>query len=168
MKLIAEIEDEQNEINIKREDNKVFAEIGERKYELEMTEPEPNVYLLKHNNKIYNVFISHKQIAGELQKVKVGTQDFEINLIDPKKLLSSSAGSDLADGIVELKTAMPGKVVRILLKENAEVKSGEGVIIVEAMKMQNEMKSPKDGIIKEIKFNEGDTVNSGDVLVIIE
>jgi biotin carboxyl carrier protein len=58
--------------------------------------------------------------------------------------------------------------VRVLLEQGAEVSAGDGVIVVEAMKMQNEMKSPKDGIIKEIRFSEGETVNAGDVLVIIE
>ena len=63
---------------------------------------------------------------------------------------------------------MPGKLVRILVEAGTEVKQGEGVLIVEAMKMQNEMKSPKDGIIKEIRFAIGATVNAGDVLAIIE
>ena len=63
---------------------------------------------------------------------------------------------------------MPGKVVRILVEQGAEVKQGEGVIVVEAMKMQNEMKAPKDGIIKEIRVAEGATVNAGDILVVIE
>ncbi len=63
---------------------------------------------------------------------------------------------------------MPGKVVRVLVEEGPEVNIGDGVLIVEAMKMQNEMKSSKDGIIKEIRFAEGATVNAGDILVIIE
>jgi biotin carboxyl carrier protein len=63
---------------------------------------------------------------------------------------------------------MPGKVVRILTEVGAEIKRGEGVIIVEAMKMQNEMKSPKDGTVKEIRYPEGATVNAGDVLAVIE
>jgi len=63
---------------------------------------------------------------------------------------------------------MPGKVVRILVEAGAEIKTGDGVIIVEAMKMQNELKARKDGVVKEIRFSEGSTVNAGDVLVIIE
>ncbi|MBA2621364.1 MAG: biotin/lipoyl-binding protein, partial [Acidobacteria bacterium] len=72
------------------------------------------------------------------------------------------------DGAAEIKTAMPGKVVRVLAVEGAEIKAGDGVLIVEAMKMQNEMKAPKDGIVKEIRVVEGATVNAGDVLAIIE
>lgn len=168
MKLIAQIKEDEHEINIKREGSKIFAEVGERKYELELSVPESNIYLLKHAGKIYEVFVSPNKIKDEPVQVNVGTEEFEINLIDPKKIRGISSTSENADGIAEIKTAMPGKVVRILMSENDEVKEGEGVIIVEAMKMQNEMKSPKDGTIKEIRFSEGDTVNAGDVLVIIE
>ncbi|MBK9768393.1 MAG: hypothetical protein IPP63_16025 [Chloracidobacterium sp.] len=63
---------------------------------------------------------------------------------------------------------MPGKVVRILVEIGAEVKIGDGIIVVEAMKMQNELKAHRDGIIREIRAAEGENVNGGDVLVIIE
>jgi biotin carboxyl carrier protein len=168
MKLIAQIEGEQQEIQIKRDESKVFAQIDGRKYELEVSEPEQNIYLFKNDGKIYEVFVSPNENSTEPLKVKVGTDDFDIEIIDPKRLRGNSKGAVSADGIVEIKTAMPGKVVRILLEENTEVKEGDGVIIVEAMKMQNEMKSPKEGIIKEIRFAEGDTVNAGDILVVIE
>ena len=63
---------------------------------------------------------------------------------------------------------MPGKIVRILVTEGAEVGAGEGVLVVEAMKMQNEVKSPKKGTIQKILVSEGTAVNAGDVLAIVE
>jgi biotin carboxyl carrier protein len=63
---------------------------------------------------------------------------------------------------------MPGKVVRVLLNAGDEVASRQGVLVVEAMKMQNEVQSPKTGKIAEIKVSEGQTVNAGDVLAVIE
>ena len=72
------------------------------------------------------------------------------------------------DGIAEIKTAMPGKVVRVLVEVGSEVEKGDGIVVVEAMKMQNELKSPKDGVVKEIKFVDGSTVNTGDILAVIE
>jgi biotin carboxyl carrier protein len=63
---------------------------------------------------------------------------------------------------------MPGKVVRIVAEVGQEVKIGDSIIVVEAMKMQNEMKSPKDGVVKEIRAENGATVNTGDVLAVIE
>jgi biotin carboxyl carrier protein len=63
---------------------------------------------------------------------------------------------------------MPGKVVRLMVREGDEVELGAGVGVVEAMKMQNEIKSPKKGTIQKILVSEGATVNAGDVLVIVE
>jgi biotin carboxyl carrier protein len=162
MKLIAELNNEKYNLEFKREADKVFAKIDDREYELEASEVEPNVWLLKHNNQIHQIYVAPNSI------VNVGNNQFEINLIDPKRLRSSALGDVSADGIAQIKTAMPGKVVRILVEEGAEVLQGDGILIVEAMKMQNEMKSPKDGIVKEIKVAEGATVNAGDVLAIIE
>jgi biotin carboxyl carrier protein len=63
---------------------------------------------------------------------------------------------------------MPGKVVRVLAREGDEVEAGAGVAVVEAMKMQNEIKSPKKGSIQKILVREGAAVNAGDVLAIVE
>jgi biotin carboxyl carrier protein len=63
---------------------------------------------------------------------------------------------------------MPGKIVRILMAQGSEVDAGTGVLVVEAMKMQNEVKSPKKGTIQKILVTEGAAVNAGDVLAIVE
>jgi biotin carboxyl carrier protein len=169
MKLIAELNNEKHEVEIKRGDGSMLtAEIDGRAYELEASTPEPNVYLLKHAGKIYQIFVSPNEKPGDPFAVNVGNQNYEIKIFDPKRLRGIGVGSGQSEGVSEIKTAMPGKVVRVLAEIGAEVKQGEGVIIVEAMKMQNEMKSPKDGIVKEIRFAEGATVNAGDVLAIIE
>ena len=168
MKLQAELNNEKHEIEISREGEKVFAAVDGRKYELEASEPEPNVFLLKNEGRIYEVFISPQQNANEPLEVKVKNQSFEINLIDPKRLRGAGGAGESADGASEIKTAMPGKVVRILVETGAEILKGEGVIIVEAMKMQNEIKSSKDGVVKEIRFSEGATVNAGDILAVID
>ncbi len=168
MKLQAELNNEKHEIEIKREGEKVFAKIDDREYELEASQPEPNVYLLKNEGKIYQIFVSPRENSAEPFAVNVGNHQLEINIFDPKKLRGSGVADANADGIAEIKTAMPGKLVRVLTEVGAEISAGEGVLVVEAMKMQNEMKSPKDGIVKEIRFSEGSTVNAGDILAIIE
>lgn len=168
MKLQAEIAGEKLELDITREDGKVFALVNGRKYELEASEPEPNVFFLKNGDKVYQVYVSPQQLSGNRTKVTVGTNEFEIKLIDPRRLRGSEAADETIGGAAEIRTAMPGKVVRILVKQADEVKKGDGVIVVEAMKMQNEMKAPKDGRVSEIKVVDGDTVGAGDVLVMIE
>ena len=63
---------------------------------------------------------------------------------------------------------MPGKIVRVLVSQGDAVEAGAGVLVVEAMKMQNEIKSPKKGTIQKILVGEGAAVNAGDVLAIVE
>lgn len=168
MKLIAELNDEKYAVEIKRDGSKITADVGGRVYELEASEPEPNVRLFKLENKIYQIFVSPNERTGEPFAVSVGNHNYEIKIHDPKRLRGKHDAGESADGASEIKTAMPGKLVRVLVEIGAEIKKGDGVLIVEAMKMQNEMKSPKDGIVKEIRFKEGATVNAGDVLAIIE
>lgn len=168
MKLIAEIAGEKREINIKQTGENVSAEIDGRAYELEAHAVEPNVYLLKHANKVYKIFVAPNEKSGAPFSVNLGNHDFEIKLTDPKRMRSAAGAGANADGAAEIKTAMPGKVVRVLVEPGAAVEQGDGILIVEAMKMQNEMKAPKAGTVKEIRTSEGATVNAGDVLAVIE
>ena len=168
MKLIAEIDDEKHEIALTQNGDNISAEIDGRAYDIESSEVEPNVYLIKHENRVYQIFVSPNQNANEPFAVNVGANDFEIKITDPKRLRSSAGAGANAEGTAEIKTAMPGKLVRVLVEAGAAVEKGDGILVVEAMKMQNEMKAPKDGTVKEIRFAEGATVNAGDVLAIIE
>ena len=90
-----------------------------------------------------------------------------MKIIDPKRLRAAGNETEHGDGLAEIKTAMPGKVVRILVGIGSEVGKGDSVMVVEAMKMQNELKSPKAGTVKTIRAEEGATVAAGDVLATI-
>ena len=164
MKLHAELGDKSYEVEIKREDGKVFARVDDRDYELEVSEPEPGVYLLKYNGKIFEASVS----SSDTTHVRIGSNELDIKLIDPKRLRGTGAEHEHGDGLAEIKTAMPGKVVSILQTVGATVEKGDGILVVEAMKMQNELKSPKDGVIKEIRVTEGAAVSAGDILATIE
>ncbi len=168
MKLIAELNNTKYAISFRRDGERVFAEIDGREFELNASQPEPNVYLLKHKNHIYEFFIAPRPNSNDPISVSSRGNSFEIRIADPKRLRGTGAGIAQTDGAIELKAQMPGKVVRVLSHEGDSVKEGDGIIVVEAMKMQNEMKSPKDGILKVLRFAEGETVNAGDVLAIIE
>ena len=166
MKLQAEIDGTTSEVEVRRDGERLVARVDDREYELEISEPEPGVFLLKNNGRVFNTFALKK--SGGSSEVAVNGKSFDIQIIDPKRLRGSGIEHLHDHGLVEIKTAMPGKVVRILTTVGETVEKGSGVIVVEAMKMQNEMKSPKDGVIKEIRVLEGVTVNAGEVLVVIE
>jgi biotin carboxyl carrier protein len=97
----------------------------------------------------------------------VGSVRYAVQLRDPRSL-RSRAESGAAQGPRKLFAPMPGKVVRVLVPESSEVEAGQGIIVVEAMKMQNEIKSPKKGVVRKLVAAEGAAVNAGDVLAVVE
>ncbi len=168
MKLQADIGEDKHEIEIRTANGKVLASVDGREYELEVSEPEPNVYLIKNQGRISEVFVSPPQRSGDPVQVQTGQHSLDIKLFDPKRLRGSAADAEHGDGAADIRTAMPGKVVRVLVEVGDAVEKGGGVLVVEAMKMQNELRSPKAGTVKEIRVIEGATVASGDVLAVIE
>lgn len=168
MRFIAETDGTKHEVEIGRNGRSVTATVDGRSYDLDVSEPEKELFLIKNGSKISQVFVSPKSSTGSEFGVTIHGQALDVEIIDPKRLRGRGNDDERADGIAEIKTAMPGKVVRILVESGAEVAKGDGIIVVEAMKMQNELKSPKDGTVKEIRATEGQTVNAGEVLVIIE
>jgi biotin carboxyl carrier protein len=166
MKLAAEIDGQTSDVEVRRDGERFFARVDDREYELEVSEPEPGVFLLKNNGRVFEAY-ALTQPDGAIE-VTINGDRFQVQITDPKRLRAAGVDHSQDHGLVEIKTAMPGKVVRILTAVGQTVEKGAGVIVVEAMKMQNEMRSPKDGVIKEIRVNEGVTVNAGEVLVVIE
>ncbi len=98
----------------------------------------------------------------------VGGARYAAELRDPRSLRSRKATAGDDRGPKKLVAPMPGKVVRVLLEEQAEVQVGQGILVMEAMKMQNEIKSPKKGVVQKIVAREGTAVNAGDVLAVVE
>jgi biotin carboxyl carrier protein len=89
-------------------------------------------------------------------------------LDDPRSLRARRNAGAGADGPKAIKAPMPGRVIRILVSPGDEVAAQQGLIVIEAMKMQNELKSPKAGRIARVAAREGDTVQSGDILIVVE
>ncbi len=168
MKLQAQISGENHEVELKRDDRTVTATVDGREYQLDISEPEKGVYLIKDENKISSVSVSRSIGSDTAFAVTLHGKELDIDIIDPKRLRGAGKADEDAAGKAEIKTAMPGKVVRILVELGAEVAKGDGIVVVEAMKMQNELKAPKDGVVAEIRAAEGQTVNAGDILVVVE
>jgi biotin carboxyl carrier protein len=87
---------------------------------------------------------------------------------DPRSLRARRGAGAGADGPRAVKAPMPGRVIRVLVAVGDEVAAHQGLVVIEAMKMQNELKSPKAGRIARVAAQEGETVQSGDVLVVVE
>lgn len=168
MKLQAEIGNDKHEVELHRDGNIVTVTIDGETFEAEVSQPEPNVYLIKRDGRIFEAFVVPYDVPGKSKTVTVNGRDVEVKLYDPKRLRGKGIDAEHGDGLAEIRTAMPGKVVRLLVDVGAAVDKGDGVLVVEAMKMQNELKSPKAGTVKTVKVSEGDTVAAGDILATVE
>lgn len=143
---------------------KIAAQVDGRAYNLETKTVEPGVYWLNWNNRSFELSVTP---AGAEYTVSVDGLRYPAEILDARAALRKAAHQG-HDGLVELRAPMPGKIVKILLHAGAEVSANQGILIMEAMKMQNEVRSPKSGIVKRIAVQENATVNAGELLAIVE
>lgn len=168
MKLKAEIAGANHSLEFRRNGTRVSAALDGRHYELQAHDLEPGVYLLHLDERIYECRVRSVDAAAGVSEVHVGQQEFQVTLSDPRRLSHAAAAGTLAAGRAAVIAPMPGRVVRVLVEVGAHVETGAGLIVVEAMKMQNELKSPKTGVVTSLNVEAGAAVNAGDTLVVIE
>jgi biotin carboxyl carrier protein len=168
MKLHAVIFDHQAAVQFRDEGAHVLAEIDGRSYRVDVQSSGDNGYLLVWDGKVFDCHVEGSPESGKTLEVVVGSTRYPVTLTDPKRLRGSASASAHPDEAARIIAPMPGKVVRVLVKAGAQVEFGEGIVVVEAMKMQNEMKSPKAGTVVTLNVEVGATVNAGDVLAVIE
>ena len=92
--------------------------------------------------------------------------EFQVEVFDPRSWRRGRGAGIELEGRQQLIAPMPGKIVRVLVAAGQEVKAGQGLLVIEAMKMQNEIRSPKSGTVEKLA-REGQTVNAGEVLAIV-
>ncbi len=168
MKLKAAINGNEREIELRFRSNRITAEIEGRHYDIEVLAADGESYVLSWNNEIFDCRLFGPTESGRPMDVVVGPNHHSVTITDPKRLRSAQSSSAHGHGSAQIVAAMPGKVIRVLVEVGSQVESGTGIVIVEAMKMQNEMKSPKAGIVTAVRATPGTTVNAGDLLAVIE
>ena len=168
MKLKALIGDQEEDLLLKLEEGQISAGIGGRVYTLQVRDLEADGYLFFLGANVHECRVSERAGSKDTFDVTIHGHSHEVTIVDPKRLRSGSNSDRHHHGVAEILAPMPGKVVRVLMEAGTNVEKGEGVVVVEAMKMQNEMKSPRDGVVVSINVKPGDTVNAGDVLAVIE
>jgi biotin carboxyl carrier protein len=126
----------------------------------DIVEVEPGVYSVIGGLASWEV-----RVAGN--EISIGQHRFLFEIDDPRRWRRSSQAGG-AHGRISITAAMPGKVVRVLVSAGDEVVTGQAILVVEAMKMQNELKAPRDGRVTAIEVRENDSVKAGAVLAIVE
>jgi biotin carboxyl carrier protein len=164
-----------------------IAKMGEQDYLVEIEENGKSVHRVsvdgnefvvdgkKTGRTNYSLIVDNRSFEIEVDntddeyRVLVDGRNYRIHLVDERRVRIGSAQSGLElQGRQSISVPMPGKIVAVLATEGDTVEKGQGLVIVEAMKMENEVRSPIAGEVKEIKVKPGDTVEGGAVLLIVE
>ena len=151
-------------LDLNRADGRWTCRLDGSEVEVDAVLARPDVLSLRIGDQVYEVKCEH--VAGETH-LWVGSVRFAAEVRDPRSLRGRVRAVD-DHGPRKLTAPMPGKIVRVLVRQGDEVEAGAGMLVVEAMKMQNEIKSPKKGTVHKILVGEGAAVNAGDVLAIVE
>jgi biotin carboxyl carrier protein len=164
-----------------------IAKLGEQSYSVEIEEIGKSLYRVavdgneflvdgkKTGRTNYSLIVDNRSFEIEVDnaedeyRVLVDGRNYHVNLVDERRVRVGGGQSDLQlQGRQKVSVPMPGKVIAVLVSEGDSVERGQGLVIVEAMKMENEVRSPIAGEVKEIKVKPGDAVEGGAVLVIVE
>lgn len=120
-----------------------------------------------YQNNSYNIEVVELNKEEKTATVKVNGNVYSLTIKDQFDQLLKQLGMDnlAVNKIQQIKAPMPGLVLNVLATEGAEVKKGDNLLVLEAMKMENMIKSPTDGIIKKIEVKQGDKVEKNEILV---
>lgn len=141
--------------------------IGERTYKIDAVRVENGVYSLIYNGKSTNM----EMIEGNMPNkyiVNTRSNDYSIEIIDAKARYLAANKGELDNGDAIISSPMPGKIVKIMVEKGDQVAKGDTVIIVSAMKMESEYKSPVNGIVSQVFVSENEVVQGNQALIDIE
>jgi len=132
--------------------------------EADAVEIAPGIYSLLINGRSFEVRVDEHRDG---LRIHTGHREFPVQVIDPRVWRGARGGTQEAEGRQQILAPMPGKVVRLLVKQGDTVEAGKGLLVVEAMKMQNEIRAPKSGTVERLLVAEGQAVNAGDLLAVV-
>jgi biotin carboxyl carrier protein len=121
---------------------------------------------------VYSILLGGRSLEVTAEETSNGLllrangREFQVDIFDPRSWRRGRTGGIELEGRQQLVAPMPGKIVRVLVATGQQVKAGQGLLVIEAMKMQNEIQSPKSGTVEKLA-REGQTVNAGEVLAIV-
>ncbi|MBW2280435.1 MAG: acetyl-CoA carboxylase biotin carboxyl carrier protein subunit [Deltaproteobacteria bacterium] len=151
-------------------------EVGAHLYDVTIDDGETvRVDAYKTPRTVYSVLVGNRQLEGSVDPredgtldVHVGTSAFDFTAIDERRELLVGSTGGTATGRQEIRVQMPGKIVKVMVSEGQEVALDDGLVVIEAMKMENEIKSPIDGVVTAVEVSEGDAVDTDALLIVVE
>jgi len=153
-------------VELSRADDAWKISLDGKEVEASVMELAPNTFSVLLNGKSHQIRIAPR--ANGALTLHTGLAEYRAEVSDPRVWRGRRHGALEVEGRQQITAPMPGKVVRVLVSEGDAVAAGQGLLVVEAMKMQNEIHSPKGGRVEKLFARENQAVNAGDVLAWVE
>jgi len=163
MKLAVKVRDHVHDVVVTRQNGHYVVEIDGRRHEVDSHKLENNFYSFVTDGRSYEVSVERD---GDTYKVRRGAAQLDVTMSDPGRQARESLAS--SSGPEKVVSQMPGKVVRVLVAVGDEVAAGAGLVVVEAMKMENEIATVKGGKVTKIAVAPGEAVEGGALLLVVE
>jgi biotin carboxyl carrier protein len=166
MKFEVQISGKTRTVELQRDSDRWKISLDGAPIDADAVEISPNVFSILLNGESYEV----RLVAANDGKLTLQTRhhEFIAEVVDPRTWRGRRHGAVEAEGRQQIVAPMPGKVVRLLVRTGDKVEAGQGLLVVEAMKMQNEVRSPKTGTVERLLAKEGQPVNAGEILAWID
>jgi biotin carboxyl carrier protein len=136
-----------------------------QRVDADVAEVAANTFSILLNGRAFEIRVMPR-LDGSLQ-VQTNREEFFVEVLDPRAWRGRHSAAE-AEGRQQVVAPMPGKIVRVLVQEGELVEAGQALLVVEAMKMQNEIRSPKNGKVEGLRVKEGQPVNAGEILAWVD
>lgn len=152
-------------LSIERREDGCVVQMDGRTIAVDLYEPMPGVLSLLTGGRSYRCV---RSVIADEETIAVGGRQHRVVVTDRRSLRGQRKRPGTGNGALQIKASMPGRVARVLVAQGDAVLAHQGVVVIEAMKMQNELKAARDGRVVELRVSAGDKVTSGQVLAVIE
>ena len=166
MKFEVRIDGRASIIELARDADRWQISIDDQAVDADALEIAPGIFSILLDGKSYEVRVT--STSNGALTLQTAHQEFTAEVVDPRAWRGRRHGALEAEGRQQILAPMPGKIIRVLVRTGEKVEAGQGLLVVEAMKMQNEIRSPKSGTIERLLVKEGQPVNAGEILAWID
>lgn len=172
--LEVEIDGKIQRVALDRKDDGYTAHIDGRDLPVDLCEPMPGVLSLLigdgpgGDKDVRRAWRCIRTVHADEETIALIGHEHRVAVTDPRSLRARRKGPGAGNGAVHIKASMPGRVARVLVATGESVEAQQGIVVIEAMKMQNELKSPRPAKVIEIRVAAGDKVASGQILAVLE
>jgi len=165
LKLAIKIREAERVVELSTTNGRASFTVDGRAIKANVVEIAPTLYSIIIGGRSFEVHI--KEVPGADPSAVIAGREYPFTIRDARQWRRRRGASLEAEGRQQVIASMPGKIVRLLVSAGEKVKAGQGLMVIEAMKMQNEVRSPKSGTVERLLVKEGQAVNAGDALAVV-